>query len=212
MRRKKPPARKPKPRHPAGSVTGPHLAAVLDIGERRVQQLTRDGVLVRVARGRYNLNASQAAYATYLAEKGPRAEAERKPSGLTEESTLLKREQRIAMARRNAVARGELIPVALFESQLGELYASTRREFQAPLKLDGELVCPHCGAPNRFEAQLQEWWRKWVSERLERISGGTNGHHASGAASGAAGGDGSGEGPGAAAGGANAAPDAQPVG
>lgn len=105
-------------------ITEGALAALLGIGASRVKTLARNGILVRASRGRFDFSQSLRNYLAQLREHAARAG---RPStggdALKEERLRLTKAQADAQETKNALARGELVPVA-----------DTLREWQAVLR------------------------------------------------------------------------------
>jgi phage terminase Nu1 subunit (DNA packaging protein) len=92
------------------AISGPDLAGLLGVGESTIRALAGEGRLVKLARGRFDRDASVRRYCEHL-----RAVAAGRggPSGvesLTAERARLAREQADGHALKNAVSRGELLP------------------------------------------------------------------------------------------------------
>lgn len=104
------------------------LAAFLGVSASRCRELARDGVLRKVARGRYDLPGSVAAYCERLREAAARAG---RPSATTNdelkaEKLRLAREQADALALKNAATRGEMLPAANVERTWTDAVAAAR--------------------------------------------------------------------------------------
>jgi phage terminase Nu1 subunit (DNA packaging protein) len=108
------------------------LGACLGISATRVQQLSGEGVVIKVRHGLYALGLSVAGYVTYLKKQipGPRARAgmslagdtgDHAPVKISDERTLLVQEQRRKLTIENMRELGELVPIAEVEVVFGDV-------------------------------------------------------------------------------------------
>lgn len=112
------------------TVTAVELAAYLDVIPRTVWRLADEGLVVRAGRGRYDLAASVRTYVTHIrAMAAGRAGDEQ--AGLTAERARLAREQADAVALRNAIARGEMVPAADVEREWSSILRNVRSRMLA---------------------------------------------------------------------------------
>jgi phage terminase Nu1 subunit (DNA packaging protein) len=117
------------------------VAKLLLLTERRVQQLTREGVLPKADRGRYELAPVIQAYVKYLRDRALPGEAE----GLSEDFQKARARRTAAEASmaemRAAQARGELIPAADVHEVLTAIFGRVRSKLLAlPSKLAPRLL------------------------------------------------------------------------
>ncbi|MFN3211301.1 MAG: hypothetical protein ACE369_20370, partial [Roseovarius sp.] len=101
------------------------MADLLGVTANRIQALARDGALVRVAPGRYDLRASLRRYTADLRDKA-RGRAQ---SSLAAEKERLARENADKVALQNAKARAELVPAPEVE----RAWAGVLRDVRAGL-------------------------------------------------------------------------------
>lgn len=126
------------------AVSGEELAAKLGISDRLVRQLAERAVIRRVAPNRYPLWASILSYTSHLREQAAGRAASDDEQGapdLARERALLARAQREGHAMKNAVLRGELLPVDDVEAVVGAVLDATRAKLLAlPTKLAPRCV------------------------------------------------------------------------
>lgn len=140
-----PPSKKVEPPAPlceplAATMTEGELAQLLGIASSRVRTLARDGVLVRAARGRFDVCASVGAYCARLRESAERAgrPSQGGSDDLKAEKLRLTRAQADKEETRVARERGELVPADAVTRE----WASVLRDLRNAL-----LAVPsRCGA------------------------------------------------------------------
>jgi phage terminase Nu1 subunit (DNA packaging protein) len=125
------------PTYPVGTI-----AKLLLISERRVQQLTRDGVIPRADRGRYELAPAVQGYIRFLQERTIGG-GNSGPIDYHAEKARLTKAQADTAEIELARARGEVAPVAEFEKATTRLMAIIRANVmnvpaRAVLQLLGE--------------------------------------------------------------------------
>ena len=101
-----------------GSVDVGTLGKLLDLTDRRIQQLAAEGVIPKAERGRYPFVGAIQGYVRYLQE---RVSGDRSTSDLSTERARLAREQADKVAMANAVTRRELAPVILLTEALAQV-------------------------------------------------------------------------------------------
>lgn len=125
-------------------VSGRDLADFFGVSAETVSALTKKGVVVRLGHGSYALRASTRAYVAHLREQAAGRAAsddEDGPPDLARERALLARAQREGQAMKNAVLRGELLPVDDVEAVVGAVLDATRAKMLAlPTKLAPRCV------------------------------------------------------------------------
>lgn len=125
-------------------VSGRDLADFFGVSAETVSTLTKKGVVVRLGHGSYALRASTRAYVAHLREQAAGRAAsddEDGPPDLARERALLARAQREGQAMKNAVLRGELLPVDDVEAVVGAVLDATRAKMLAlPTKLAPRCV------------------------------------------------------------------------
>ncbi len=125
-------------------VRGGDLADFFGVSGETISALTKKGVVVRVGYGTYALRASTRGYIAHLREQAAgraAADDDNGPPDLARERALLARAQREGQVMRNAVLRGELLPVDDVEAVVGAVLDATRAKVQAlPTKLAPRCV------------------------------------------------------------------------
>jgi phage terminase Nu1 subunit (DNA packaging protein) len=149
------------------------FAEAFGITARRVHQLAEDGYLPKAVKNRYVLVPTVQGYIRYLKASLRRGGVESESGGegddesldLTREKALLTREQRIAAARNNKIADGELLPAADVEIEIAALIKSFAGFLEVlPFTLERE-----CGLSGDVVERLQatiDQQRELLSERL----------------------------------------------
>lgn len=129
---------------PDAVVSGEFLADKLRIAYGSVNRLAKEGVIPVAGRGRFPLWACIGAYCERLREQAAGRAASDDEDGLPDlarERALLARAQREGQAMKNAVLRGELLPVDDVEAVVGAVLDATKAKVQAlPTKLAPRCV------------------------------------------------------------------------
>jgi len=99
------------------------IAKLLDLTDRRVQQLTSEGVIPKTERGRYELVPAVRGYIRYLRDRSIGKDGAIIPD-IASERARLTREQADRMAMENAKARGELIPTPLVQKSIERAFSA----------------------------------------------------------------------------------------
>lgn len=124
-------------------VSGRDLEDFFGVSAVTVSALTKKGVIVRLGHGSYALRASTRAYVAHLREQAAGRAAsddDNGPPDLARERALLARAQREGQVMKNAVLRGELLPVDDVEAVVGAVLDATRAKVLAlPTK-----IAPRC--------------------------------------------------------------------
>jgi phage terminase Nu1 subunit (DNA packaging protein) len=120
-------------------MTGGELAMFLGIQSARVNDLARDGVMVRVSRGRFDVRKSLHNYLARLRDGavkgGPQTDE------LKVEKLRLAREQADKLEISNAAARGELVRAADVEREWANVLRDVRSTMLAvPSRVGSKLV------------------------------------------------------------------------
>lgn len=136
----------------SGTMTEAEIAAFLGIGTSRVRTLARDGHLVKVSRGRFDVRASLAAYLSRLRDGAVKA------GPVTDEMKAAKLRQTEAAAQKieiqNAAARGELLPAAAVASEWAGILRTVRAGLLAvPSRVSARLG--HLTAHDLSEMDLE---------------------------------------------------------
>lgn len=107
-------------------ITRGKLAALIGVSERQVTELAKQKIVVRAARGKYQTEASVAAYCEHLrgtaAGRGGKSHVE----SLAEERARLAREQADGMALKNALLRAETLDRREVEAAWSGILGSVR--------------------------------------------------------------------------------------
>lgn len=139
------------------------IAKLLDLTERRVQQLGRDGVIPKAERGRYDLVGAVQGYVRYLRDQASRNQGGPADFG-AERARLIKAKADLAEMEA-AQRRDELLPAAAVEDAWTEVLARLRARL---------LVLPDRLAPVVFEetsiAGARSLIRQGIAEALTEIA------------------------------------------
>jgi phage terminase Nu1 subunit (DNA packaging protein) len=139
------------------------IARLLDLTERRVQQLSREGVIPKAERGEYDLVGAVRGYVAYLRDLAVRAQAGA-PDFAAERARLIR--ARADLAEMEAEGRrGDLLPAEAVEAAWTAVLARLRSRL---------LVLPDRLAPLCFEettiAGVRDQIRKAVREALDELA------------------------------------------
>ncbi len=149
-------------------VPGEWLAGKMRMDYATLSRLAQRGVVPRPARGRYPFYACIGDYIEHLREwKAGRAASDAGDDSpdLVRERALLARAQREGQDMKNAVLRGELLPVDDVEAVVGAVLDATRAKMQAlPSKL-----APRCVGLDGL-AQARDILTAGVTEAYEELS------------------------------------------
>lgn len=121
----------------AATLSAQELGDIIGLSERTVRDLAKRGVLAKVG-ARFEMRDSVFAYCAHLREQA----SGRSNSGtLTQERIRVAREQADALALKNAVARGEMVPAIEVESLWGNVLRDVRSAMLAiPTRVQQRLV------------------------------------------------------------------------
>lgn len=110
----------------AGAPTYPvsTIAKLLLLSDRRVQQLTKEGVIPKAERGRYELAPAVQGYIRYLQERSLRTDSS--PIDYHMEKARLTKAQADSAEIEAAKARGEVCSVAVIERNLAGVFAEVK--------------------------------------------------------------------------------------
>lgn len=107
--------------------TEAEVAAHLDLSDRRVRELKKEGLFASVQRGGYDLDACRSAYIRQLRERAAgRAGDGAGDLDLVQERARLAAAQADAQAMRNALSRAELLPRADVTKTVQAAFARVR--------------------------------------------------------------------------------------
>lgn len=107
------------PTYPVGTI-----AKLLMLSDRRVQQLTKEGVIPKAERGRYELAPAVQGYIRYLQERSLRSD--QSPIDYHTEKARLTKAQADREEVEAAKAMGEVVSVKQVEVNLANLFAEVR--------------------------------------------------------------------------------------
>ena len=100
------------------------IARLLDLSERRIQQLSREGVIPKAERGQYDLVAAVRGYVAYLRDLAVKAQAGAPDFG-AERARLIKAKADLAEMEADG-RRGELLPADAVEAAWTAVLARLR--------------------------------------------------------------------------------------
>lgn len=142
-------------------------AAHLFLTERRFYELLGDGTIDRQPANSYDLDLVREQYIENLREVGAgRASSDGNPD-LTKERTRLAKEQADAQEMRNAVTRGQLVPIEEVGQAVESEYSTVRANF---LSMPGDLADDLVGLQ---AAEIEEQLASKVAEILHELSADT---------------------------------------
>jgi len=103
------------------------LCSLLELTPRRVQQLTAEGILFKVERGRYDLVRSVRGYISYLRDRAERS------ASITEDTALSRKRMADAQIAELdlEVRRGERLPAADVEEMMQRVASTVRTNILA---------------------------------------------------------------------------------
>lgn len=123
-----------------GTMTEAEIAAFLGIGTSRVRTLARDGHLVKVSRGRFDVRASLRNYLARLRDGAVKGGGQ-VPDDLKAEKLRLARQQADKLELANAAARGELVRSADVEREWANVLRDVRSTMLAvPSRVGSKLA------------------------------------------------------------------------
>ena len=111
------------------------IARLLDLSERRIQQLSREGVIPKAERGQYDLVAAVRGYVAYLRDLAVKAQAGAPDFG-AERARLIKAKADLAEMEADG-RRGELLPADAVEVAV-RLIAALPADMRTSMQLDYE--------------------------------------------------------------------------
>jgi phage terminase Nu1 subunit (DNA packaging protein) len=136
------------------------IARLLDLSERRIQQLSREGVIPKAERGQYDLVAAVRGYVAYLRDLAVRAQAGAPDFGV-ERARLIKAKADLAEMEAEG-RRGELLPAEAVETAWTAVLARLR----ARLLVLPDRLAPLCHEETTI-AGVRDQIRKAVREALD---------------------------------------------
>lgn len=140
-------------------VTTKEMSEILNLSPRRIQQLTKEGALVRVAHGKYDLPSSIQAYIEYLNDT-PEEELDK-----TREEALWTRARRKKAELELQIMRGEVHRSEDVEAVMNDMLASFRAQM---LVIPGK-VAPQLVAMTDAEV-IKNTVKSYIYEALQELS------------------------------------------
>lgn len=117
-------------------VRGKDLAAIFGVTDRRIRQLTKDGILPQVGRGKYVLGDAIQSYIKHLQERVKEAAKSVDPKDLQKELTRLRKAQADKAELEVAEYQGKLHRAEDVEAEWTEMLSNFRAKMLAlPTKL-----------------------------------------------------------------------------
>lgn len=146
----------PKPPAEPGMMSAAQAAQLLDLTERRVQQLARDGIIQKSSHGRYPLVGTVRAYVRYLREEAQRS-TETAAGAALKAARQAEIELRMAERRRDLVQRSEAdaamdMVVGLVNEEFGGFAARVTRDVAIRSRIGDEVDA----ALNRIADRLEQ--------------------------------------------------------
>jgi phage terminase Nu1 subunit (DNA packaging protein) len=139
------------------------IARLLDLSERRVQQLSREGVIPKAERGQYDLVGAVRGYVAYLRDLAVTAQAGAPDFG-AERARLIKAKADIAEMEAEG-RRGELLPAEAVEAAWTAVLARLR----ARILVLPDRLAPLCHEETTI-AGVRDQIRKAVREALDELA------------------------------------------
>lgn len=140
-------------------VTTKEISEILNLSPRRIQQLTKDGALVRVAHGKYDLPSSIQSYIEYSNEV-PEEELDK-----TKEEALWTRARRKKAELELKIMKGEVHRSEDVESVMNDMLSSFRAQM---LVLPGKIA-PLVLGQTELEV-IKSTIKKFIYEALQELS------------------------------------------
>jgi hypothetical protein len=137
-------------------------AAHIFMTSARFQELVSAGVITKAERGAYNLDVVREQYVKNIRKKASNRSGD--ADGLTEARAELTREQRDAVALKNAVSRGEYVPLALIIRGVETVLATFRERC---LAIPGKAAY---ACEMRAAGEVEEIFRAEIYEALDELS------------------------------------------
>jgi phage terminase Nu1 subunit (DNA packaging protein) len=139
------------------------IARLLDLSERRIQQLSREGVIPKAERGQYDLVAAVRDYVAYLRDLAVKAQSGAPDFG-AERARLIKAKADLAEMEASG-RRGELLPAEAVEAAWTAVLARLR----ARLLVLPDRLAPLCHEETTI-AGVRDQIRKAVREALDELA------------------------------------------
>jgi phage terminase Nu1 subunit (DNA packaging protein) len=143
-------------------VSTAEISEILGLSDRRIRQLEKEGALVKIRRGKYDLKASVQRYIEYIKEQAEKTEEE---LNLTKEKTLLTRANRQKVELELQIMQGELHRSEDVRRVMNNMLGAFRARV---------LAIPSKAAPQLLAqtdlAVVQDIIKKEVYEALQELS------------------------------------------
>jgi phage terminase Nu1 subunit (DNA packaging protein) len=143
------------------TVGAKEFGEILGLSTRRIQQLAKDGIIIRVSQGKYDLPMSIQKYIDTIKDQSQSAEE----LDLNREKTLLTRANRQKAEMELKIMRGELHRSEDVESVMNSMLSSFRAQM---LVLPGK-VAPLVLGQKKIEV-VKNTIKKYVYEALQELS------------------------------------------
>jgi phage terminase Nu1 subunit (DNA packaging protein) len=141
------------------------IAKLLDLSERRVRQLTGEGVIPKAERGRYELVPAVRGYIRYLRDRAMGRDGGAVPEISTERARLVKL-RADAMEMENARTRGEYLPRELVRKSWERAVTSCRGRLLSLVDKAAPQVVACSSIP-----EVKDLLQKEVYEALDELAG-----------------------------------------
>jgi phage terminase Nu1 subunit (DNA packaging protein) len=129
----------------------------------RFHDLVAQGVITKAERGAYDLNRVREEYIKNIRKSA--SGHGKDAAGLSKARAELAREQTVAVALKNAVARGEYVPLAVIQRSAETVFATFRERI---LSIPGKIAS---ACEMRSRGEVEEIVRDEVYECLDELSG-----------------------------------------
>jgi phage terminase Nu1 subunit (DNA packaging protein) len=139
------------------------IARLLDLSERRIQQLSREGVIPKAERGQYDLVAAVRGYVAYLRDLAVKAQAGAPDFG-AERARLIKAKADLAEMEADG-RRGDLLPAEAVEAA----WTSVLARLRSRLLVLPDRLAPLCHEETTI-AGVRDQIRKAVREALDELA------------------------------------------
>ena len=137
-------------------------AAHIFLSVVRFQEFVAKGVITRAERGAYDLGVVREEYIKHIRKKASNRPGD--GAGLTEARAELAREQSAALALKNAVARGEYVPLEMIMRGVDMIHATFRERC---LAIPGKIAT---GCEMRTRGEVEDLIRAEIYEALDELS------------------------------------------
>lgn len=150
--------------------TDAEVAAHLDLSDRSIRELKRKGVLAEVPRGQNDMDECRVAYIRHLRDQAAGRSGEMGPKklDLMAEKARDAKESADARAMKNAVQRGELVPVgALSAAVIGMVEMAKARMLRVP----AVVAKGNVALQDRIDRAIRDGLEDLSATRVETVAG-----------------------------------------